>query len=1417
MQNWPGAEEFRIPEGPVRREHLSARTAAENEPYMLRMMRHMTDVHGVPHDVLPFLSAQKYREQHGRNIHPPGEAEGPEGEKAPDKIRRMMDTGRSMGEAMQGIQLAHHEMHGHDYQTEGGMAGFRHSHGHDDELAYRQERPYRPDSYRPGEDPPDLRYSLTEERAVVQPYGWREQGGIPDYMRQREYKHRLHPERTDEHPNREIYDTSDDPGQWSNLGNCPHTYTRKQQDRAHRAASGEPDPGGAHEDWQAWHEKARRNGAFCPTCGAHKWMHAEFRPSEVGRPKPEFEQQKRQEWDEKIQGKTAPFRPQITSWSGLRAQAITGEEAGPGHDIWAEPHGHSPVRAELYHAMTTREPEDWHRGLAYHGPYHIIRHPVTRETHVVDAQGRNTSPFGGENGSFGNWEKQGQYVESHAQEEWHTLESAGPDAHRIGTPREPNFALMKERTPAFPHSRIDPEDERRAQRPDARVHEPHRFDPEGKWRDTYGTMADPSEEWHGPYEVVKHPQTNRFHVVDRHGFQTSGGPYNGFEKQLQAERSRDYIDKRQQSKERGRALAGEIFGKGMEILDPGGTPESRESERNTQAGQELMTRYAGGRGQIKTEPDEEGGRPYYEREHMLPGGKGSGWYTKHYGGPSIDMYHRATGDDVSHAMIHLPADEHDKLPDDFDDIELAKHLKAWHDDPQSERSYYENDKYGHQSEPKIIRWKRRHQGARTAATRPLPQEARERWPAQGAHCANCGMPFTTERDDPEHPENWRDVHAPHLCTECAGPRSLFRANELGKPPPAEVDPAGGQGGGDRARELLRTREKKVRRWTADDPTMYSLSARQAAWQERGTHCANCGTPFGYDASDFGNMRNSKLPHLCNDCVGGYRGRTVYDYGKNPLDFASKDLGGAGSTQRLVRQVNRGEGRQYYAEDMLPHSLSSLRHEEALLYEHPEDHPFFQVNPASSENIKHAWFHHVTDDEKDQARRWYPDAHIVAVSIAHGDAAKGAGMLSAYSPLTRWPANMFNAARSIHEGRAMGTQKGDGAIMAVHWRPAQRILAGEHHSQVFSPKTAMKTRAFAHLIEHGGNTSEDLANGTPRVVVDRHALSVAVGRRVTDEEFGQAPISKARYYHHVAGKYIDAARDISHETGQAVDPSVVQAGTWLSQVRRNEAEDATMRGRLGRGRITRGQQDVARWQDFARQHHPDLLPKSEIMHLGALQAMGGDPLDREGTGMHTTVGAVRHTADSDREDHAAISTNGWTCRICGKPVSGRTDEEGNPLGFGPHAVHSRLQRTAADPPLRVPQSVDTLRPEACPVCGNSDVFKGQRCPVCGFVSPPDIFRDPDIDQARLNRQELEEGIEESPYPEGPADEQQLLQQQIGSGAGRRRADGAPGPDRPGRDPRRAARGSARPGDAGAVRRAGTGAGRERPAGGAPAGR
>lgn len=50
--------------------------------------------------------------------------------------------------------------------------------------------------------------------------------------------------------------------------------------------------------------------------------------------------------------------------------------------------------------------------------------------------------------------------------------------------------------------------------------------------------------------------------------------------------------------------------------------------------------------------------------------------------------------------------------------------------------------------------------------------------------------------------------------------------------------------------------------------------------------------------------------------------------------------------------------------------------------------------------------------------------------------------------------------------------------------------------------------------------------------------------------------------------------------------------------------------------------------------------------------------------------------------------------------------------------------------RAPREVDTLREDACPVCTNSS-WDGESCNQCGFVKPPLIFRDPDLDQDKVD--------------------------------------------------------------------------------------
>jgi hypothetical protein len=356
-------------------------------------------------------------------------------------------------------------------------------------------------------------------------------------------------------------------------------------------------------------------------------------------------------------------------------------------------------------------------------------------------------------------------------------------------------------------------------------------------------------------------------------------------------------------------------------------------------------------------------------------------------------------------------------------------------------------------------------------------------------------------------------------------------------------------------------------------------------------------------------------------------------------------------------------------------------EAAGRYQDPSEHPFFQANPVNSRYIVEA-YNDSTDNEKALGHRWYSDAHHIAGAIAGGNYARGAGLLSAYSPQTSWPANLMNASNA-HRNPENPPGKGSGA-MGMHQKAASRILAGEDNNSVLK---APKTNAFAHLIEHGDDTEADKASGNHRVVIDRHAMSVAINRRVTkDDDMGF--LGNPHYYEHVANAYRQAAADLNARYGQTVSPHQVQAVTWLRQQRLNERADAE--SAAGKGRNARTINDWRRWHEHQNEHHPDLAT---------------------GENMHSTT---------------------------------------------PH----QGSRKVAYGETKVPQQVDTLRAENCPVCGEQDVWSGDRCPVCGFVAPPDMFRDPDVDKAAETREELDSEGEVTLPPEGQVDNEGTPQGPVG---------------------------------------------------------
>lgn len=313
-------------------------------------------------------------------------------------------------------------------------------------------------------------------------------------------------------------------------------------------------------------------------------------------------------------------------------------------------------------------------------------------------------------------------------------------------------------------------------------------------------------------------------------------------------------------------------------------------------------------------------------------------------------------------------------------------------------------------------------------------------------------------------------------------------------------------------------------------------------------------------------------------------------------FRTADAGPQFADTGLAKQSSRGG---------TPH--------EAVRYNHPSEHPWFQANPVHPDHIVSHW-NQATPDEKAQGKRWYADAHLVAKSIAKlaptrpgkkpsdpdarhplGDAHLGASMLAIYSPQQGWAGNMHNAARVLHEGKGIGGPGSGMFASKSQAASADKVLGGAHmHEAVSGPKI----RDFGHLIEHGG---DEHPPGHPdyqaHVVIDRHALGVATGKRLSNEDYGSAPVAAASKrkdgtiprsagYDHVVNAYHEASKRISEKEGEHVPGHAVQAVTWLVRQRLNQEGEKGATGNganLNKGReVSRTKAEDA-WEGFRQEH------------------------------------------------------------------------------------------------------------------------------------------------------------------------------------------------------------------------------------------
>lgn len=178
-----------------------------------------------------------------------------------------------------------------------------------------------------------------------------------------------------------------------------------------------------------------------------------------------------------------------------------------------------------------------------------------------------------------------------------------------------------------------------------------------------------------------------------------------------------------------------------------------------------------------------------------------------------------------------------------------------------------------------------------------------------------------------------------------------------------------------------------------------------------------------------------------------------------------------------------------------------------------------VLTGTVENIVDVW-NRASDQRKIDGALWYDDARQIGrdldetFKLASGS---GAGILAALSPSTAWTVNVSEAWALCENGWSRRQSKANNlkALSIRDGASPDEILGGN------------KVRAFYACI---------VDNDQKRACIDRHAVSVYVGRHVTDAE--QKGLARVGVYDRIAEAYQTAADQIG------VSVEVVQAVTWV---------------------------------------------------------------------------------------------------------------------------------------------------------------------------------------------------------------------------------------------------------------------------------
>lgn len=255
-----------------------------------------------------------------------------------------------------------------------------------------------------------------------------------------------------------------------------------------------------------------------------------------------------------------------------------------------------------------------------------------------------------------------------------------------------------------------------------------------------------------------------------------------------------------------------------------------------------------------------------------------------------------------------------------------------------------------------------------------------------------------------------------------------------------------------------------------------------------------------------------------------------------------------------------------------------------------------AHPVDHMNIVNH-FDQASKAEVHHGKKWYKDAHEYAKTVSdHTGLPRHAiaGLTSVYSPQTDWHSNMITASRVARRRTSVGGKEqkpyhkyGKSFAGDLQKQTADRLLNGEHYEKVIK---GQKTKAFARLIDHGG----DVDDKNPEVVIDRHAHSVASGARITDTAFDHAGLKTKSGYNRVKQAYIKAADHINKRNNATpadahyIRPHQLQAVTWLVRQRLNNEEDARAGGKDKKELAKAGKRRAAsqtNWRNYSGTWHP----------------------------------------------------------------------------------------------------------------------------------------------------------------------------------------------------------------------------------------